>query len=955
MKVTKKIKIAISMLVIISMLSTIMGTALADSPTTQEWIGWLIDTDCVGANPKTHTQNCNLMPECIASGEGIYVYAEGKAFNTYKASDWLPFDKASQNLAKQLNLVLSDQNNSESYLIKYPNRIPTIKVTGYLVNTGLSPVLADYGDWTTGIHITSIQFYYINGVSNYEVTAPENVVLTEAVSQTATPTNTPTEKTAPSLSSQISNFETGYQRASSTMPTVSKAVYINFNDDPKWRSSITDIKINDASIAGKYEVSNGSIALKAGTFTSPGNYKITVKASGYSDAEVIQKIILFTVKGDALASPLVYNFDELKALPETTINTNTGIALKDLLNALTIADTSIVTIDTTDNYKATPVTVATIKNASNNYLLAYALNGTPISLGASDTTLLRVYYSQSGVIRYVTGITINKGNGISPVLSTDSRTEFINGDTVNIHFADSATWRTGITDVLVNGNSIAGKYNISSGVIRINLNAFGNNGNNTISVKSSGFNDASVIQKINVQSFYIDTVKLNDGYIGENYNFTLSTKDGSAPYAWSAESLPDGLTINPATGIISGVPTKEGTWKTRITANDSQSNKYSKVLLFTINGDIDQTEQTLLGWIIDRDCIGVAPKNHSKNCNLMGSGNNPPTSCYASGLGIYLYGKGGSLTSTNLLHYLVFDGYSRELAKVFLQKLPSTWTNNITVKITGYNVNGIPANATEANVPETDIDLVDHYLKGFHINTIEAAYIEGVSTNTLPDPNVVLPTPTNTPAPSPTDTLPKISSYLTGAENVVLVNHEFSLKYGLKDFSPENLSKLTGGVAAQDILIKYNSDIFDIKDISTLIEGAAIVKKDISKPGEVRIILASTGAENSIKNDGSILELKFRSKLYSIPKDFEIKKAFLADGAGKEFDASTKGYSVGSLLIPYDINGDSRVSLGDLAIAAYSYRKSVNSFDWESIRLADVNNDGIIDAVDLAIIASQIG
>lgn len=152
----------------------------------QEWVGWLIDTDCVGSNPYTHTQNCNLMPTCIASGFGIYVYAPNKPYDTYQVVDWIPFDNASQSLARQIDWVLSEPSAHESHLSTYPNRIPTIRVIGHRVavenivsinDEGL--VLADYGNWSEAIHVHSIEFFYIDGVSAYQVQGAENVVLKE--------------------------------------------------------------------------------------------------------------------------------------------------------------------------------------------------------------------------------------------------------------------------------------------------------------------------------------------------------------------------------------------------------------------------------------------------------------------------------------------------------------------------------------------------------------------------------------------------------------------------------------------------------------------------------------------------------------------------------------------------------------------------------------------------------
>jgi hypothetical protein len=141
------------------------------------------------------------------------------------------------------------------------------------------------------------------------------------------------------------------------------------------------------------------------------------------------------------------------------------------------------------------------------------------------------------------------------------------------------------------------------------------------------------------------------------------------------------------------------------------------------------------GWVFDRDCIGITPVRHTKACNLMGS-------CYDSGLGIFEYVPGKAFdTYTALETFLCFDGASKELAAAFLTALPANWKNNVTVTVKGYAVNNIPASADELLIPETNLSRVDHYLNGIHVTSIEAAFIAGVSTYTLPDPNVVLTQP----------------------------------------------------------------------------------------------------------------------------------------------------------------------------------------------------------------------
>lgn len=56
----------------------------------------------------------------------------------------------------------------------------------------------------------------------------------------------------------------------------------------------------------------------------------------------------------------------------------------------------------------------------------------------------------------------------------------------------------------------------------------------------------------------ISTLELPDGVVNTPYSLTLNATGGTQPYTWSVKSgvLPDGLSLNPATGVISGTPTK---------------------------------------------------------------------------------------------------------------------------------------------------------------------------------------------------------------------------------------------------------------------------------------------------------------------------------------------------------------------------------------------------------------
>jgi len=84
----------------------------------------------------------------------------------------------------------------------------------------------------------------------------------------------------------------------------------------------------------------------------------------------------------------------------------------------------------------------------------------------------------------------------------------------------------------------------------------------------------------------IITRDLTVGKLGTAYpSTTLSAADGTAPYAWTLieGSLPPGLALTGATGILSGAPTAQGAYPFTVRVTDSQGYTTQQVLSITIN------------------------------------------------------------------------------------------------------------------------------------------------------------------------------------------------------------------------------------------------------------------------------------------------------------------------------------------------------------------------------------
>lgn len=71
-------------------------------------------------------------------------------------------------------------------------------------------------------------------------------------------------------------------------------------------------------------------------------------------------------------------------------------------------------------------------------------------------------------------------------------------------------------------------------------------------------------------------------YVGRPVGIALTTTGGTTPYTYSATGLPAGLTINTATGTITGTPTTWGMRNTTLTVTDAAGRTSSVTVTFTV-------------------------------------------------------------------------------------------------------------------------------------------------------------------------------------------------------------------------------------------------------------------------------------------------------------------------------------------------------------------------------------
>lgn len=195
---------------------------------------------------------------------------------------------------------------------------------------------------------------------------------------------------------------------------------------------------------------------------------------------------------------------------------------------------------------------------------------------------------------------------------------------------------------------------------------------------------------------------------------------------------------------------------------------------------------------------------------------------------------------------------------------------------------------------------------------------------------------------------------LKASAQQVAPGQTFTVKYGFAD--------VTQNLYAQEITVEYDPAVMEyVADSAKTLQAGVTIINDLSAqaPGKLHIILASLGAEHPVTGTGDILELGFKAAAPDKDTDGVVRmtQAVLSNDKGEEFSMENTSVTVkiksGSGILG-DVNGDGKVSVGDLAMIAAKYGLDSNSPNWNEVKHLDLDGSGAIDIGDLSIVAKQM-
>ena len=177
----------------------------------------------------------------------------------------------------------------------------------------------------------------------------------------------------------------------------------------------------------------------------------------------------------------------------------------------------------------------------------------------------------------------------------------------------------------------------------------------------------------------------------------------------------------------------------------------------------------------------------------------------------------------------------------------------------------------------------------------------------------------------------------------------------------DNLTKAN----AFEVTVKYDQNLYSLDKIDYLIPGLTQLSKT-DKDGTLKLVFGKTDKGTITSRDyKDLVKLHFTPKLAANKQNATVQ---LVNAKATTLDTTSGDYSntqdvlakinnpLASLHIGFasDVNNDGKITLSDLSVALAYYMDSTTAPNWINSQKADVDGNGVVDIIDLQLIAGYL-